>query len=297
MIAGTIYSIQRFSLQDGPGIRTTVFFKGCPLSCLWCSNPESQRPDPQLMIFSDQCKRCGRCAEVCPNRAVSRKGEEFSIDRSLCKACGICVPACLNDARSISGKTMTVEEVLAVVRKDWIYYQNSGGGMTVSGGEPTFQPAFLQELLEAANAEGLHTCLDTCGFTRWENLERILPYLNLILFDCKHMDPDQHKRLTGVDNALILQNLVKLARHDVPVRIRIPLIPGYNSSPENILTTGEFVKSLGFKEVDVIPFHQLGLNKYGALGKQCQMEDKREPQVVIDAVKTLETTSLRVSVI
>ncbi len=192
---------------------------------------------------------------------------------------------------------MSVEEVMKVVKKDLIHYQNSGGGMTVSGGEPTAQPEFLLELMKTAHEDGLHTCLDTCGFAEWEILEKVLAYTELVLFDCKHLDPSEHQRLTGVSNTLILDNLKKIAASGVPVRIRVPLIPAYNDSKDNIRATGQFVQSLGLKDVDLILFHKFGFNKYRALGRECLVEDKRSLYVTDHALKILRSFSLGVSVV
>lgn len=192
---------------------------------------------------------------------------------------------------------MSVDEVMKVVKKDRIHYQNSGGGMTVGGGEPTAQPEFFFELLKTAYGEGLHTCLDTCGFAKWKTLEKVLEYTNLVFFDCKHLNSVEHQRLTGVDNTLILDNLKKIAQSKIPVRIRVPFIPAYNDSKENISATGQFVQSLDIKDIDLILFHRLGLNKYKALGRECLVEDKRSLHAVDDAVKILHSFSLKVSVI
>jgi glycyl-radical enzyme activating protein len=294
---GIVYNIQRLSTQDGPGIRTTVFLKGCPLQCLWCSNPESQNFLPEMLYFEDHCQYCGLCVEACPNGVMSLQDGALHCDRAKCDACGACVNAWPHDARSISGKRMSVDEVMKVVKKDRIHYQNSGGGMTVGGGEPTAQPEFFFELLKTAYGEGLHTCLDTCGFAKWKTLEKVLEYTNLVFFDCKHLNSVEHQRLTGVDNTLILDNLKKIAQSKIPVRIRVPFIPAYNDSKENISATGQFVQSLDIKDIDLILFHRLGLNKYKALGRECLVEDKRSLHAVDDAVKILHSLSLKVSVI
>ncbi|MDO5537136.1 MAG: glycyl-radical enzyme activating protein, partial [Desulfovibrionaceae bacterium] len=192
-----IYNIQRMSTQDGPGLRTTVFFKGCPLKCLWCSNPESQAPRPQLMHFANLCTGCGRCLDVCPSGAVRRENSLFVRDFSRCAGCGRCAEVCPSGAASMSGREMTVDDIMRAVRRDASFYFNSGGGVTFSGGECTMQGAFLADLLDACLAEGLHTCVDTCGQTPAGVFERVLERADLLLYDIKHMDSAEHRKLTG----------------------------------------------------------------------------------------------------
>ena len=233
MQSGMVYNIQRMSIQDGPGMRTTVFLKGCPLRCLWCSNPESQSFQPQLMVFENLCSDCGKCREVCPHGAVVREDGHYNRDLSLCNDCGACVETCPTKARVMSGKVMTVDEVMNIVRKDGLFYANSGGGVTFGGGEPTSAGDFLIALLEACRQEGYHTCVDTCGQCSPEQFKKVLGLAEHFLFDCKHMDPPSSTAgLTGKDNAVILTNLREALRSGVPVQIRIPLMPGLNDSEE-----------------------------------------------------------------
>lgn len=273
---GWIYDIQKYSINDGPGIRTTVFFKGCPLGCLWCSNPESQYRFPQLLFFESLCTRCYRCVKTCPTGAtkVTENGLIF-IDHKLCIACGECVKVCLSDARVISGKLMTAGEIVDIVKKDALFYRNSGGGVTASGGEPTAQPHFLKGFLRKCQESGIHTTLDTCGYVQWGILDSVLENTELVFFDIKHMDPLRHKELTGVDNELILRNAAEIVRKGKPIRIRIPLIPGCNDAEENIKATGEFIVKLGVTEVDILPYHQLGANKYKRLGLEYKLSEIR----------------------
>jgi pyruvate formate lyase activating enzyme len=273
-IAGCVFNIERFAIRDGPGIRTTVFLKGCPLRCLWCANPESISAAPQLFYFENLCTRCYRCVEACPSKATA-KGIDGAIviDRTLCKACGKCVEACPNKAREISGKLMTVAAVLEEVKKDTLFYQNSGGGVTFSGGEPTHQPDFLWHLLKSSKESGIHTCLDTSGLVKPEVLKRILEYTDLVLYDIKHMDPEKHKEYTGVDNRLILDNARLIVDRGKEIIIRVPLIPGHNDTPENIAALAGFMKSLGLNRVDLLPYHSLGKIKYQRLGMQYQLND------------------------
>ena len=232
---GIVYNIQRMSVHDGPGLRTTVFFKGCPLHCLWCSNPESQATAPQLMLFQNLCSGCGHCVQVCTHGAVIEKGGRFLRDFSRCVGCGACAEQCPTTASSMSGQAYDVDAIMKVIRKDASFFSNSGGGVTFSGGECTMQGAFLMELVEACLNEGLHTCIDTCGQTEPKLFERLLGRADLFLFDIKHMDSAQHKRLTGMGNELIQRNLgIALETFPEKTHIRIPLMPGLNDSEENI---------------------------------------------------------------
>jgi len=273
-IRGCIFDIQRFSIQDGPGIRTTVFFKGCPLTCWWCDNPESQSPLPQLIYMAHLCQRCYKCVEVCPNRAVQvRSDGSLGIDRGLCQACGRCVEVCLAEARHISGRMMTVGEVVEIVRRDAPFYRNSGGGVTASGGEATSQPIFLSNLFQECQKRGYHTALDTCGYVKWEVLEPILAHVDLVLFDVKHTDPELHKKLTGVSNELILENARRIVAKGVTLILRVPLIPGCNDSEQNIRDIARFALELGSVEVNLLPYHKFGLKKYEALGLEYKLRD------------------------
>jgi pyruvate formate lyase activating enzyme len=272
-----IFDIQRYSVQDGPGIRTTVFFKGCPLTCLWCSNPESQSFKPQLMYFEPRCKHCYQCIEVCPSKAISKDADGNLVhDRRNCQACGTCVEECLAEARSITGKEMSVEEVYRIIEKDVGYYRNSGG-VTFSGGEPTRQPEFLLQLLTKCREMGLHTCLDTCGFTAWDILQEVIKHVDLVFMDNKHMDTEIHKKLTGVGNELILENTRKIASQGIPVVIRVPLIPGLNDTDENISQLGQFMKDCGLPRVDLLPYHRFSLGKHKALGLDYPLGDLESP--------------------
>lgn len=296
---GLIYNIQRFSTEDGPGVRTTVFFQGCPLKCLWCSNPESKEYRPQMMFFSKICTECGACLEACPTGA-SKKKEDGSlwVDRDICTNCGACVDVCPNDARSIAGKWMTVEEVFNIIQKDSLYYTNSEGGVTISGGECTMQPEFVQELLEKCYNRAIHVCLDTCGFAPWDTLEKILPKVDLVLYDIKHLDPKKHKEFTGVDNKLILDNAGRMKQMNVKMIIRLPLIPGYNDDEKNIKATGRFMKLWGLDRIDILPYHKLGVNKYEALGEKYLLDGipSLQRENVARTVQILESFGLKVEV-
>ncbi|HSW40598.1 MAG TPA: glycyl-radical enzyme activating protein [Acidobacteriota bacterium] len=277
-LTGKIYDIQGFSLHDGPGIRTTVFLKGCPLRCPWCHSPESQQFHAQLSWIAMKCigiELCGKCINACPTKAISPGKTTLNvmtneairlirIDRSRCDNCGDCATACYPKALHISGTDYTVEEVVERVAKDTPFYEQSGGGVTISGGEPLSQPEFVVLLAEQIKKRGLHTAFDTSGYGNFEILERLIPFVGLFLYDLKHMDSGRHKAATGVPNELILENARKLAGTGAKMQIRIPVIPRFNDSEENVRATASFCKSLG-KAVTVIqllPYHNLGVVKY-----------------------------------
>ena len=300
-IQGTIFDIQRFSTHDGPGIRTTVFLKGCPLSCTWCSNPESQKHNPQLLYFKDLCKNCGKCIDVCKNNAILMGDNGIEYDRNKCTSCGECAKICPHEARTLSGRIVTVDEVVGMVRQDWRYYMQSGGGVTCGGGEPLYQPDFIEALLtELHDKLGYHCCLDSTCFAPKEVLERMLPHLNLILLDIKHMDSKAHQELTGVPNEPILRNARHLGEINFPVLIRVPLIPEFNDTQENAENLGEFLKEIRLPKVDLMPFHTMGLSKTTALGKEYTPFGNRQPASTSPAVERtvsiLERYGLQVSV-
>lgn len=266
-ITGLIFDIKRFAIHDGPGIRTTVFLKGCPLRCDWCHNPESQSARPVLAQFKRNCIGCGKCLEACPQQALTRGEEGIEIDRTLCQACGSCAAVCYAEALVLRGQVMTVAEVMAEVEKDRPFYENSGGGMTLSGGEPLAQPEFSLALLQAAKAAGLHTCLDTCGYAPWATLEQMLPFVDVVLYDLKGVDPALHRRRTGRPNHLILQNLRSLTQDGVQVMVRSPLVPDLNDNEEAMRDLAAFVLDLKHvPPLEILPYHQLGEGKYEAIG-------------------------------
>lgn len=274
---GIIFNIQRYSIDDGPGVRTTVFMKGCPLTCLWCSNPESQCMLPEVTYRYTSCKRCGTCVRVCPVHAVTLDDDGVHIDRSICTRCGECVKNCVPEALQMSGKRMTVDEVFKVVKKDADYYEVSGGGVTASGGEILAQADFVAELFRRCKEAGYHTNADTSGYGDPAALEKILAYADLVFFDLKHMDPVKHKEYCGQTNELILSNLALVIKKGVPVVIRVPLIPGYNDSEENLTALAKTVSGLKKDAtVNLLPYHRYGANKYRMIDMTYQLEDVPE---------------------
>ena len=266
-VSGTIFNIQHYSIHDGPGIRTNVFLKGCPLRCLWCSNPESQQQVPQLMFRADRCTGCGACISSCPVSAISLVDQRVQNDRSLCTGCGACVAVCPNEAREIIGTTATAGEVFDEVAQDELFYAKDGG-VTLTGGEVFVQPAFASAVLQLCRQAKIHTAIETCGFADWAALKEVLQYTDLVLYDLKEMDPEFHKKYTGVDNSRILENLKKIDdQMDLEIWVRVPLIPGCNDDKENLLATARFVKENLHKctQIHLLPFHRLGEGKYEQL--------------------------------
>ena len=265
---GVIFDIQRYNLHDGPGIRTLVFIKGCPLRCLWCDNPESQQQLPEIAEFENKCIGCDECFKVCPTGSL-RKDEGWYIDRNTCINCGKCAKVCPTGARTMIGKEVTVSEVIKEVKKDIVFYNNSGGGVTITGGEPTTQLNFVSELLKACRKNYIHTAMETCGYVEWDKLEFLLTFTDLVLFDLKEMDPEKHRAFTGKSNEIILKNIREISRRGYPMIIRILLVPGYNDDEENIHSTALFLKDLPHPpKVELLLYHQLGINKYKALGRK-----------------------------
>lgn len=282
---GIVFDIQRFSIHDGPGIRTLVFLKGCPLRCLWCCNPESQAFSPELLFDPGKCISCKTCAETCPRGAISVTGERLFFERELCQGCGKCAQVCYSGARMIAGRKMSVEEVLEEILKDTLFYRNSGGGVTLGGGEPLAQPDFAAAMLEASKKKRLHTAIETAGHIPWVHFEKVLPYTDLFLFDVKHMDPEVHRNFTGKDNALILANLERLARKG-SVIVRTPVIPGFNDTQDQIGAIARFAHRLGICELHLLPYHRLGEGKYRLLGREPQKMAR--PKVEEEELDTLK---------
>ncbi len=261
---GVVFNIQKYSVNDGPGIRTVVFLKGCPLRCKWCSNPESQLSRRQVLWDRKKCLHCGICLHSCPEAAVSGP-DPVRIDHAKCTGCGVCVDRCSGMALKMEGETKTVEQVLKTVLQDMPFYEESGGGLTVSGGEMLTQPDFSRELLLAAKEEGLHTCCETTGFAAPDVFKRVTEPLDLLLFDMKHWDPEKHMEGTGVSNELPLANMRSAAASGKKVLPRIPVIPGFNDSEEDARRFSLILRESGVSRCQLLPFHQFGENKYDLL--------------------------------
>jgi pyruvate formate lyase activating enzyme len=274
---GLIFNIQKFSVHDGPGIRTTVFLKGCPLACAWCSNPESQSFTPELMVRDINCRVCGACVPACPQGAISvSKKTGRMIDRQKCDSCLLCVDSCLYDSLLRCGTSMTVREVLDEVLQDRIFYKNSGGGVTLSGGEPLAQPAFSRKLLKACKQEGLHTAIETAGFVPWNEMESMLEFVDLVLFDVKHLDAELHRKTTGVGNTLILENLRKTAKQ-TELWLRVPLIAGFNDSESHIRQIAALGVEIGAGKISLLPYHESGRAKSVQQGMLYAFPEGRAP--------------------
>jgi len=286
--SGLITDIQRFSTDDGPGIRSTVFLKGCNLACLWCHNPETISSKKQLRYTERDCRRCGSCADVCPSKAHVVGAEGHRLLRGRCDGCLQCVSVCRFGALSVAGRQVSVDEVCAEVLRDQDFYRHSGGGVTLSGGEPLMQADFCAAVLKAFRQKGIHTAIDTAGCVPPECFERVLPYTNLVLFDLKLADSAKHREMTGGDNDLIRQNLDSLCRQDVPIWIRIPLIAGINDSLQDIK---EIIPLLAgrrnIEKVQLLAYHAFGLGKYADLGMEsksdiCKVPPRETVQTALD---------------
>lgn len=264
---GVIFNIQRYSIHDGPGIRTTIFLKGCQLHCFWCQNPESQKRRPEILFSKELCTLCGRCVSACPTGASFLSEDHSAIDREKCDGCGECVKICPSNARALRGEIWTVGDILKTVMRDKKFYENSGGGITLSGGDPLYQPEFALAILQSCKEAGLHTVIETCGCTSWPTMEKLLHYIDLVFYDIKCIEPAKHKKATGKSNEQILENIKKVAKLK-PLRVRVPMIPGFNDTPEDVRAIVKFVKKeIGPLEIDLLPYNNLGESKYERLDR------------------------------
>jgi pyruvate formate lyase activating enzyme len=294
-----VFDIKKFSVHDGPGIRTTVFFKGCPLRCQWCHNPESQRLGRERLYRAERCIRCGACLAACDHGAISWAHGALVTDDSRCILCGVCVDECHAGAREIAGREMTVAQVMAEVERDVAFYDESGGGVTFSGGEPLAQTEFLMGLLRASRDRAIHTALDTCGHAPWKVLDKVRPLVDLFLYDVKIMDDARHRRFTGVSNALILENLEALSAGGSRIVVRVPIIPGINDDEDNLRRLAAYVAALPQVEgLALLPYHATATAKYERLGLAYALREVRPPpNARMEALgHTLQGYGLRVTI-
>jgi len=274
---GTVFNIQRYSIHDGPGIRTTIFLKGCPLNCWWCQNPESQLTEQETVFREDRCIGCGACSTICPSHVIQIKNGLPVTEKEKCILCGKCIEKCPALAREMIGEKLTTEEVIKEIEKDLIFYEESGGGVTFSGGEPLGQSEFLESLLNGCREKNIHTAVDTSGYISWGILKKIIPQVNLFLYDLKIMDSERHKKYTGISNEVILENLKKLSSVHHNIFVRFPVIPGINDDSQNIKEMGGFLSSLKIAQVNLLPYHYIGIDKYRRLGRTYHLTAAQPP--------------------
>ncbi len=295
---GFIFNIQRFSVNDGPGIRTTVFLKGCPLNCRWCHNPESQASQADVIFRRNRCTCCGECADNCPEHAITIH-EEAITDLSTCTRCGTCIDHCFSDAREIVGKEMPCSEVVAEIEKDRRFYDQSGGGVTLSGGEPLTQAEFTLVLLKRCRDTGIHTVLDTSGYTAWRIIDAIRSHVDLFLYDLKVIENKKHQLHVGVSNQLILDNLRRLDENGHAIVLRVPIVPGVTDDHDNIEGIASLAKSLpNVRQVDILPYHHIAVEKYERLQQEYQLPGCRPPtrDHMVKIKSLIEKTGIRVSI-
>lgn len=274
--AGLIFNIMRFATHDGPGIRTSVFFKGCPLSCSWCHNPESQSFLPDRLYLEERCRHCLDCAAACPQGAISQSDGVVRTS-DACTLCGTCAEICMAEARQIVGKRYGLDELIAEIEKDVVFFDDSGGGVTLSGGEPVAQPVFASALLEACRSRGIRTAIETCGFAQRDTFRRVAWLADLVLFDLKLVNPEKHRRYTGVSNEPILANLRDLVAHDRPAAVRIPVVPGVNDSDTDIGDFAALLRQVRPQSVELLPYHHIGAAKYRRLAIPYRMDGTPQP--------------------
>jgi pyruvate formate lyase activating enzyme len=296
---GMVFDVERYSIHDGPGIRTTVFLKGCPLRCWWCQNPEGQDAKPELVYRKSRCIGCSECIKNCSQKAISLVAPHISINRENCVLCDNCSQVCPSDALSIAGKQMGVKEILEEIEKDMTFYNESGGGVTFSGGEPLLQPDFLNALLTECKEREIHTIVSTCGFAPYEIINRICDKVDLFLYDIKIMDSRKHRKYTGASNEQVLENLRKLAENGSSIVISFPIIPGINDDEKNVTRTAGFISSLpNIKNVNLLPYHRAGIEKYKSLGKSYKLDKIQPPsnQKIRSIKEQMEAFGIRVGI-
>jgi pyruvate formate lyase activating enzyme len=276
---GLVSKIQRYSIKDGPGIRTTVFLKGCSMQCEWCCNPELINPQPEILKDQNVCIHCGECFSNCPEDTILEEANEYVINRTLCTVCGICVEVCPVGAYELIGRTMSVNELVLELMKDQVFYEVSDGGITFSGGEPTLQYGFVKKVAQELKRNQIHIALDTCGNVPWAYLQELIDVIDLVLYDIKFANNDKHTRFTGESNEVIMQNAEKLSDIGIPLIIRLPLLPGINDTPDDINGIVSFIQGLEtVQRVDILPYHRLGIGKYLMLGKEYRLGTLEPPE-------------------
>ncbi len=299
---GIVFNIQRYSVHDGPGIRTTVFLKGCPLNCPWCCNPESINIKPEILFFEHSCIGCEACLKVCPEHAL-RRGEDrkIEIERSLCNNCFKCTETCIAGGLRRVGTLMNLEEVVGEIEKDCLFFKRSNGGVTLSGGEPTLQPEFAHALLQRCKRIGLNSVIQTCGFQKWELFSSIAMDADIVMYDLKIMDPVKHKEIMGGNNEQILENARKLVSSNrTDVFFRIPIIPGFTDSAQNLEAACEFLAGIGYrKKIGLVPYHRFGEQKYAFLGRKYMLRETKpvSKEGIEEKCKILKSYGLEVEII
>jgi pyruvate formate lyase activating enzyme len=299
MATGIVFDIKKYAIHDGPGIRTTVFFKGCPLACRWCHNPEGMAAAAQRIYHKERCIGCGECIQICPRKALRRSAEGIIADLPKCDLCRACADHCPSEAVEFIGQNVTVAEVVRQIEKDVAFYDQSKGGVTFSGGEPLMQPEFLLEMLDACGELDLHRTVDTTGYADTALLLKVAQKTDLFLYDLKLMDAENHRKYTGVSNEQILANLMRLAQNDARIQVRVPVIPGINSDAENIDKTADFIHSIGGVEnISLLPFHNSARGKYGRLGMQWISPHIQPPtaRLLQSVAARLKETGLKVTI-
>lgn len=299
MTNGIVFDLKRYTLHDGPGIRMAVHVKGCPLRCAWCHNPESQSHAPEILVRPDRCIGCGKCLAACPQGAIPAGAGFLITDETLCDGCGRCADVCPAEARQICGRAMTPDDVLRAAERERLFFEQSGGGVTLTGGEPLASPDFTVALLRACKAREFHTALDTCGFAPYAALEATIPYTDLYLYDVKHMDPEAHKRYTGVDNDVILTNLRRLGEAGAAIYARMPFIPGANTDEQNLHAMGKFLARVpGVRQLNLLPYHNAAEDKHNRWSKPYELKGLHAPteNALQNAAKLLETYGLKITI-